>query len=92
MQKTIAFEGMPWTVWIGPAPADAGGPSGLELVFTNAEGHRLRHPVGPALLRVLSRDGLDVGDAPLLAALAAALRAEANGSLLDEDGGGDARA
>ncbi|HUG41716.1 MAG TPA: hypothetical protein VMM12_14600 [Longimicrobiales bacterium] len=90
MQKTIAFEGRPWTVWISPAPAERGAPSGLDLVFTNAEGQRLRHPVGPALLRALSRDGLDVDEAPLLAALAAALKANGNGHEMNECGGGDA--
>lgn len=88
MERTITYEGAPWRVWVTPAPAQDGVESGLDLVFSDRPGRQIRHPVGPALLRVLSRQGLDVDERLLREALAAALQATTNAA----SGGADAGA
>lgn len=73
MERTIEYEERPWRVWVNPALAEGGADSGLELVFTGADGQQVRHPIGPALLRVLTRDALELDEALLRQALTEAL-------------------
>ncbi|HUG39556.1 MAG TPA: hypothetical protein VMM12_03670 [Longimicrobiales bacterium] len=80
MERAITYEGRPWRVWVNPAPAQDGAESGLDLVFSDGAGRQIRHPVGPALLRVLSRHGLEVDELLLREALAVALQAQTNGA------------
>lgn len=74
MERTIDYEGRPWRVWVTPAP---GADSGLELVFMEerAHGQKLGWPVGPDLLRSLSREALEVDASLLREALRSALEA-----------------
>ncbi len=87
MERAITYEGRPWRVRVDPAPVRDGAESGLDLVFGGPDGCRIRHPVGPALLRVLSRDGLEVDEGLLEEALAEALEAQADAGPGDVEAG-----
>lgn len=71
-------------MWVNPARAESGAESGLEFIFTGPDGRRVTHPVGEALLRVLSRDAMELDEELLRQSLTAALAAEAAESKANE--------
>lgn len=80
MERTITYEGTQWRVWVNPAPAGGDSRSGLELVFTDEAGEqRVTSPMGRPLLRVLSREGLELDEGILREELRHALGREITG-------------
>lgn len=79
MERTITYDGERWRVWVDAAPDRDRPKSGLELVFSAPGGSEIRRPVGPALLRALSKEALDLDEMLLREALASALERESAG-------------